>query len=73
MIDSSEFINRGIIIKGTSVIKCFIRRYKRDKTIENQKNIDSKIKYLKMVIKQSKTFYSRDRNILNSLIAKISK
>lgn len=73
VIDSSEFINRGIIIKGTSVIKCFIRRYKRDKTIENQKNIDSKIKYLKMVIKQSKTFYSRDRNILNSLIAKISK
>lgn len=71
VIDQKQFINRGIIIKGTSVIKCFIRRYKRDKTNENQKNVINKIKYLEMVIKQSKIFYFRDRKKLNELIKKI--
>jgi len=68
VIDSDEITSRGIIVKGTSVLKCFIRRYKRDKTDENQKNLINKIKYLIMVIKQSKKFYFRDRKKLNSLI-----
>lgn len=71
VIRRDEFINRGIIIKGTSVIKCFIRRYKRDKTNDNQKNLRSKIRYLIMVIKQSKNFYFRDRKKLNNLINRI--
>ena len=71
VINLDEITNRGIIIKGTSVIKCFIQRYKRDKTNDNQKNLISKIKYLLMVINQSKIFYFRDRTKLNKLINNI--
>ena len=71
VINLDEIIKRGIIIKGTSVIKCFARRYRRDKTINNQKNLISKINYLIMVIKQSKIFYFKDRTKLNKLINNI--
>lgn len=72
VINLDEVAKRGIIIKGTSVIKCFIRRYKRDKTNDNQRNLTSKIKYLIMVVKQSKIFYFKDRKRLNELINSIT-
>lgn len=67
-----DLIGRGFIIKGSSVLRCFLRRYKRDKTVDNQKNISSKIKYLKMIVNESKIFYFRDRKILNNLIQNIN-
>ena len=68
VINLDEIIKCGIIAKGTSVIKCFARRYKRDKTIDNQKDLISKFNYLIMVIKQSRIFYFKDRRKLNKLI-----
>lgn len=72
IIDLKDIANKGIIIKGTSVIKCFIRRYKRDKTIDNQLNLKNKFKYIMMVIKESKIFYFKERKILNNYIAKFN-
>lgn len=71
VISPHELINRGIIIKGTSALKCFFRRYKRDKTLDNQKNLKSKIAYIRMVINESKIYYFKDRKKLNDVINKI--
>lgn len=73
VIKLNEIMDRGIIIKGSSAIRCFFRRYKRDKTIENQKNLKAKIQYLNMVIQESKVYYFKDRKIINNLINKIDK
>lgn len=72
-INFKDIKDRGLVVKGSSVIKSFIRRYKRDKTLDNQKNIKSKIKYFNMVVKESKIYYFRDRKILNNLISHINK
>lgn len=63
--------NFSIIFKRTSVLKCFLRRYKRDKNASNQANLKSKWNYLKMVIKESRKYYFRDRKVLNKLINKL--
>lgn len=71
IIDLKEIIKRGIVIKGTSAISCFIRRYRRDKTIDKEINLKSKFKYIVMVIKESKTFYFKERKMLCNYIDKI--
>lgn len=68
IISAEKIINNGIIVKGTSGLKCFFRRYKRDKNTDNQSNLKNKLMYLKMVIKQSKIYYFKDRKKLNELI-----
>ena len=57
----NEIINRGIIIKGECAFRCLVRRYKRDKTLDNQINLKNKFAYIMMVIKESKTFYFKER------------
>ena len=64
-------LNFSIIFKRTSALKCFLRRYKRDKNALNQADLKSKWNYLKMVIKESRKYYFRDRKILNKLINKL--
>lgn len=51
VISAEKIKNNGIIVKGTSGLKCFFRRYKRDKNTENQSNLKNKFMYLKMVVK----------------------
>lgn len=67
-ISPEQIKNNGIIVKGTSGLKCFFRRYKRDKNTENQSNLKNKLMYLKMVINESKIYYFRDRKKVNKLI-----
>ena len=67
-ISPQKIKDKGIIIKGTSGLKCFFRRYRRDKNTDNQSNLKNKFMYLKMVINESKIFYFRDRKRLNKLI-----
>ena len=64
-------LNFSIIFKRTSALKCFLRRYKRDKNALNQADLKSKWNYLKMVIKESRKYYFRDRKVLNKLINKL--
>lgn len=71
VISTQKIRNNGIIIKGTSGLKCFFRRYKRDKTINNKSNLKSRFMYLKMVINESKIYYFKDRKKLNELIYSI--
>lgn len=67
-ISPHEIKKRGIIVKGSSALRCFIRRYKRDKTPDNQSGIKNKIAYLKMVVNESKIYYFTDRKKLEKLI-----
>lgn len=67
-IPASQIKDKSIIFKRSSAIRCFIRRYKRDKTSENQNSIKNKFAYLKMVIRESKIYYFPDRKKLNTLM-----